>query len=421
MKAKSLTTIFKRSLSDYVTFPIRNYNPAPNLNLSKDSIYKNARLKIQLLKAPSHFGHFTNRMNRLYNEDKYTVNMIKIPIRINDYGVDKTVEQECFTASVFDGHGGDECSTFLRNHLNEQVETLKPSKEGFMDLLSKYNENIGGYWKRIFRKKNDIFKSIEPKQDDIDDLKLRLTQSYLSLDYKFIENNHSKTGSTCTSIWLYNLDGRDQNNLYFENGIVSKLIVSQIGDTKCLICDKDGIAHSLNSIHHPTSTIESKRLNKYSANFATDSFGENRFMNFANTRSFGDVIAKSKGITAEPDITSYIIGDSSEIFKKSLVNQTIGGKGGDECFLVLITDGVTNYANDQEIVDLIKTTHNNKLGKPQDCAEEVIKYVEAIGGDDNATCLVIRLNKWGKWPMEDKTGRIREERLKMGISRMERR
>jgi len=409
---------FNRYLSDYVTFPVRNYNPAPNLNLSKESIYKNARLKIQLLKAPSHFGHYTYRMNRLYNEDKYSVNMIKIPIKINDYGMDKFVKQDCFTASIFDGHGGDECSTFLRNHLNQTVETIEPNELSMLEILKNYNDNIGGYWRRIFKKKNDLINKILPKRQDIDDMKLRLTQSYLSLDYKFLSNN-KKSGSTSTSIWLYNLDGRDQKNLYFEQDIISKLIVSQVGDTKCIICDKDGEAHSLNSIHHPTSTIESQRLNKYSANFATDSFGENRFMNFANTRSFGDVIAKSKGISAEPDITSYIIGDSNLIFKNGLISKTVGSKGGDECFLILVTDGITNYATDQEIVDLVKTTYDNKLGKPQDCAEEVVKYVEAVGGDDNATCLVIRLNHWGKWPLEDKTGRIREERLKAGISRME--
>lgn len=420
MKGRTPTLTITRRLSDYVTFPVRNYNPAPNLNLTKESIYKNARLKIQLMKAPSHFGHSTNRMNRLYNEDKFSVNMIKLPIQINDYGMAKSVEQNCFTAGVFDGHGGDECSTFLRNNLNRTVEELKPDKEEFMNILKSYHEDIGGYWKRIYKRREEIYKTLKANPDDMDDMKLRLTQAYLSLDYSFLSNN-KKSGSTCTSVWLYNLDGRDQNNLYFENGVVSRLIVSQVGDTKCIICDKDGKAHALNSIHHPTSSIESKRLNKYSANFATDSFGENRFMNFANTRSFGDVIAKSKGITAEPDITSYIIGDSTAIFKQGLVNQTVGAKGGDECFIVLVTDGITNYATDQEVVDLVKTIHNNKLGKPQDGAEEVVKYVEAIGGDDNATCLVIRLNKWGKWPMEDRTGRIREERLKLGISRMERR
>ncbi|CCH47063.1 putative phosphatase [Wickerhamomyces ciferrii] len=410
----------KRSLSDFVSFPIRNYNQQPNLNLSQDSIYKHAKLKIQLLKAPSHFGHSTSRVMRLYNEDKYSVNMIKLPIKLNDYGMTKIVQHDVFTTSIFDGHGGDECSTYLRNHLNEKVETIEPTKEGYMDLLKKYNDDIGGYWKRIYRKRSDLFNSIEPKETDMDDLKLRLNQAYLSLDYEFLSNN-KKSGSTSTSIWLYNLDPRDDSNLYFENGVISKLIISQIGDTKAIICDKDGKAHSLNSIHHPTSDIESKRLNKFSANFATDSFGENRFMNFANTRSFGDVIAKSKGISAEPDITQYIIGDSTSIAKNNLTSKTIGGKGGDECFIVLVTDGVTENATDQEIVDLIKTHHNNRLGKPQDCSEEVIKYIEAIGGDDNATCLIIRLNKWGKWPMEDKTGRIREERLKAGISRQERR
>lgn len=373
-----------------------------------------------MLKAPSHFGHYTYRMARRYNEDRYAVNVIELPLIHHDYGMNKTVKHNVFAASIFDGHGGDQCADFLRQQLHKQIESWSPDRDEFMDLLKNYYKDIGGYWKRIYKKREDIYKSLLPKQNDIDDLHLRLTQTYLNLDYEFLEDNE-KSGSTATSVFLYNLDVNDNENLYFEPGTVSRLYVSQIGDTKCVICDKNGEAHPLNSIHHPSSPLESRRLNKFSAGFATDSFGENRFMNFANTRAFGDLMAKSKGISAEPDITSYIIGDSIRISKEGLVEETPGHCGGDEGFLVLMTDGVTNYATDQEVVDLVMATFNQKAGKPQDCAEEVVRYVEAVGGDDNATCVVIRLSGWGKWPIQDRTGKIREDRLKDGISRMERR
>lgn len=373
-----------------------------------------------MLKAPSHFGHYTYRMDRRYNEDRYAVNVIELPLIHHDYGMNKTVKHNVFAASIFDGHGGDQCADFLRQQLHKQIESWSPDRDEFMDLLKNYYKDIGGYWKRIYKKREDIYKSLLPKQNDIDDLHLRLTQTYLNLDYEFLEDNE-KSGSTATSVFLYNLDVNDNENLYFEPGTVSRLYVSQIGDTKCVICDKNGEAHPLNSIHHPSSPLESRRLNKFSAGFATDSFGENRFMNFANTRAFGDLMAKSKGISAEPDITSYIIGDSIRISKEGLVEETPGHCGGDEGFLVLMTDGVTNYATDQEVVDLVMATFNQKAGKPQDCAEEVVRYIEAVGGDDNATCVVIRLSGWGKWPIQDRTGKIREDRLKDGISRMERR
>ncbi|KAH3666555.1 hypothetical protein WICMUC_005624 [Wickerhamomyces mucosus] len=428
----------KRTISDFVSFPIQNYNPQTKNLIShtnnNSEKYLNApRLKIPLLRAPSHLGHCSYRMQRLYNEDRYAANVIELPMKLDDYGLDKWIQHKCFTASVFDGHGGDSSSNFLQEELNKEIESTIPSKEGLDRTLKTFKDDIGGYWKRIFKKKNDIYDELKPNEEDIDDLRLRLYQSYLNLDYKILKQESSRSkdsgnllkgsGSTSTSVFLYNLNIRDNVNLYFNNSTISRLYISQVGDSKAIICARDGIAHSLNSIHHPTSLVESKRLNKYSAGFATDSFGENRFLNYANTRAFGDLIGKSKGISAEPDITSYIVGDSNLIFKHNLINETVAKKGGDECFLVLVSDGISNFATDQEIVDLVMTTYNHKYDRtsPQECAEEVVKYVEAIGGDDNASCLVIRLNNWGHWPENDRTGQLREDKLKDSISKMERR
>jgi protein phosphatase PTC6 len=359
-------------------------------------------------------------MNRLYNEDKYAVNVIKLPMVYSNYGMTKKVMHDTFVASIFDGHGGDECSNYLKENLHTQIENWQgPDEAEFMKTLEKYYKDIGGYWKRLYRKRQEIYNSLKPGDNDKDDLKLRLTHTYLQLDYEFM-TQVGKSGSTATSVFLYNMDLQDEDNMYFAPQTVSRLYVSQIGDTKCIICDKNGEAHALNAIHHPSSSIESRRLNKFTAGFATDSFGENRFMNFANTRAFGDLVAKSKGISAEPDITSYVIGDSNLIARNGLQAQTPGCVGGDECFLVLMTDGITNYATDQEVCDLIKATHRTRLSSPQKCAEEVVKYVEAVGGDDNATCIVIRLNNWGNWPNQDRTGKMREERLREGFSRIDR-
>lgn len=404
--------VFKRNISDFITYPIR-HSPRdiePNFN--------NGRLKVSLLKAPSHLGHFTSRMNRPYNEDKYSVNFINIPVLRNDYGLNKTVPQLCFVASIFDGHGGDLCSNFLQKKYNESIENTIPNDQSLVRILRNYQENIGGYWKRLFRKKDKFIERLHNKsKDEIDDLVPRITQASLELDYEFLLENPI-SGSTSTSVFIYNIDTRDNENFYYDSESISKIVVSQIGDTKCVICDKNGEAHALNAIHHPDSAVEAARLSNFNVGFITDSFGEHRFLNYENTRAFGDLRAKSRGITAEPDITSFIIGNAVQISREGLINKTIGKLGGDESFLVLMTDGVTNHASDQEVVDLVKATINNKIGSnAQDAAEEIIRYVEAVGGDDNATCLVVRLGGWGKWPMDDRTGAHREQRLRDGISR----
>ena len=163
-------------------------------------------------------------------------------------------------------------------------------------------------------------------------------------------------------------------------------------------------------------------MRKYAANFfMTDSFGEERFISLANSGAIGDVEFKQMGVTAEPDISQYIIGDGQVIRHKltadEIKNYTVGGLGGDESFLVLCTDGVTGVLTDQEIADIVMVHVNMKgtpRATPQVGAEEVIKFVEYVGGDDNATCMVIRLSGWGHWPIEDRTGELRQQRMNDG-------
>lgn len=153
--------------------------------------------------------------------------------------------------------------------------------------------------------------------------------------------------------------------------------------------------------------------------FQTDSFGDTRFLdNFANTRSFGDRVGKQEGLSCEPDIYSYLIGSTRLLPHSEMSKLQFGG---DECFVCLITDGVSDLMSDQELVDLITSTVNMrglKNATPQFVSDEVIKFIAAIGGRhaDNATCLVLRLPNWGNWPVMDRTGAIREEKLMSGAS-----
>lgn len=516
--------------------------------------------QVDLLKVPSNFGYYSGRVNRPYNEDRWQASVLdlrpaslrqsendkkylnsdKIIDGFSNYDFDNLklisesrrtkepnytpisppIDRTLFSFGVFDGHGGTECSTYLKNHLFENIENINISAKSIDDLKKFYRSKISGYWKRWGRKIGDVLinechlentvktfvdqvnkehkklnekknlinnnkqdKNKEEEDDDeeeeddeefidwedvsngkklwtvldmmIDEnklthweiFKIRLWLGYLLTDLQFLtwENESNKimkqnlktknpeelqrrlinSGSTCTSCFTYAVDWNkdDTNHYFYQDNVVSRLIVAHVGDTRAIICDKFGMAHSLTNDHHPSNPIEANRLRKFSAGLImTDSFGEERFLNFANTRSFGDISAKDVGISAEPQISDFLIGNSSmlEKFKNDPKNKEVLQKnqildfGGDESFIVLISDGVTNNLSDQEIVDLIKTNFNNKgvnKGNPSKCAEEVIGFVECIGGDDNATCLVVRLSGWGKWPLQDITGKLREERM----------
>lgn len=384
---------------------------------------KMVKLKVPLMKSPSHFGHYSSRVNRLYNEDKYLACVLDLDGRTT------------FNFNIFDGHGGEQCLTFLQDNLAQVVEGSQLDEQARTELLKKYAKDIGGYWRRWYKQRDQNFEKmlqVSPQVSEVakfpvkDDLLTRLPLAFLEADYQFFNQEDNLLGSTCTSAYLETVFGELPGefkpvfeNYYFNRKTISKLTLAHVGDTKAILVDKNGEAHALTEPHHPLNPIEASRLRRYSASyFMTDSFGEERFIALANTRAFGDLSFKEMGVTAEPDVSQYLIGDSqtmlSVLTAEEIKNYTVGGLGGDESFLVLCTDGVTNELTDQEIADIVMVNFNLKghlKATPQVCAEEVIKFVEYIGGDDNATCLVIRLNGWGHWPVIDRTGQLRQERM----------
>lgn len=416
-----------RRFSNAVTFTSIDRGNVPPTTAGKLTPSKTSKLKVPLLKSPSHLGHYSSRVNRMYNEDRYSACVLELG--------DKTV----FNFNIFDGHGGDQCLQFLQDHLGRVVEesgalATEPAQRD--KLLKKYAKDIGGYWRRWYklRAQNvDKMAAAVPQVQTLahvgdvrDDLMLRVPLAFLEADFRFFNQEDNKLGSTCTSVFLETIYAEEPGEFrpvyesyFFNRKTVSKLTVAQVGDTKAILVDRFGEAHALTEPHHPLSPVEASRLRRYSANyFMTDSFGEERFIALANTRAFGDLNYKEMGVTAEPDVAQFVIGDADTVHKVLTPDEvkayTAGGLGGDELFLVLCTDGVTNEITDQEIADIVMVHFNMKghpKATPQLCAEEVVKFVEYIGGDDNATCLVLRLNGWGRWPLEDRTGALRQERL----------
>ncbi|KAL8954324.1 MAG: hypothetical protein Q9193_007287, partial [Seirophora villosa] len=115
------------------------------------------------------------------------------------------------------------------------------------------------------------------------------------------------------------------------------------------------------------------RLRRHAGSFITDSFGEERMSGLANTRAFGDMPSKRMGVSAEPQIALTQLAP------------------GEYAFLALVSDGVTDEASDQEIVDIVKECRT-----PEEGAKAVVAFATEAGSSegDNATCLVVRLGGW---------------------------
>lgn len=418
---KRLTRIFTRSVATTILLPA-----VPLVNSPTSST---ARLRVPLLKSPLHLGHFLSRLTRRTNEDAYSASVVELAPR-----------RQIFAFGVYDGHGGPECSEYLSRGLAADIERsnglcVHPRER--KQLAREYADSIGGYWKRWAKHLDHEFAEMEARSNDMyltnydrsyDDMHLRLPLTFLQTDYNFCQGEEHALGSTCTLAFFETLrpvnhqleaSVRPEELYYFNRGTVSVLTIAHVGDSRAILVDRLGTAHALTEDHHPLNQVESHRLQRYAANyFMTDSFGEERFVALANTRAFGDANYKHMGVTAEPQVDQLVVGCYDTIQRTltptEIDKYTIGGLGGDEAFLVLCLDGITNFVTDQEIADIIMSYCNNHphtKATPHKCAAEVVHFVEYIGGNDNATCLVVRLTGWGKWPIQDRTGELRQSRM----------
>lgn len=427
-------------------------------------------LKVHLNKFPNFIGHSSSRINRRYNEDAYSMNIVKLPslaqkIAVqnnlddlqNRFELSKEWKRSVLNLSVFDGHGGKgRVSKLLAEKLHQYLVDVVPTRKEFDKLLQRYCEEIGGqYWERIYENKDEFYETFiancHTKQEltgsrmifdrwgnIIDKIsllneaeRLRIFYAYMKFDLDHccgIASNEENDGisfeercqkfpggSTGSSMFIsaYDESMSFEDAFFVDPAGLLKLVITQVGDTQIVLCDQNGIAHNLTKVHNASSSRENKRLEN-SDNIVEDSFGEARFLNnYANTRSFGDLPGKAEGLSCEPDIYSYLIGSTLQLPHSELSKMQFGG---DECFICLITDGVSDHMSDQELVDLITSSVNLrglKVATPQYVADQVIKYVMAVGGRhaDNATCLVMRLPNWGNWPNVDRTGAQRESKL----------
>ncbi|KAK4693568.1 protein phosphatase PTC6, partial [Lecanoromycetidae sp. Uapishka_2] len=436
--------------------------PAPLLGVSRDTTV----VRIPLRSAKHHFGVSVSRGTRPYNEDTFQAGVIEVPAfarprplsltrapassPLQAYREEQRKQQEqkekgnadgegtsaesasgdpqVFYFGVFDGHGGSDCSDYLRENLQDNIEdaatkyglqsTLAIARQSSSQpqqeakdtsptplalqekLIRCWKENVGGYFRRF---KPTAFSS-DPAKPSIPTI---LTHAFLQTDLSFLlaqlRLSSQDTDAVRSDLPLNANDQLDSPSHFpstsqhqkrpFKGGSTasvalistptptpfwhpstpSTLYTAHCGDTRILLSRvSDGKAVPLTTNHHPSSPTESERLRKWAASFVTDSFGEERMSGLANTRAFGDMSSKRMGVSAEPEIRHLELGPS------------------EYAFMVLVSDGVTGSVGDQEIVDLVKESRTPEIG-----AREVVGFANEVSVEgDNATALVVRLGGW---------------------------
>ncbi|KAL2056478.1 hypothetical protein ABVK25_003502 [Lepraria finkii] len=452
-------------------------SPAPLLGGTKDTTV----VRIPLRSAKHHFGVSVSRGTRPYNEDTYQAGVIEVPAfakpkplnltrapansPLEAYRAKQREEQEkgngdgegtsaesasgdpqVFYFGVFDGHGGSECSDYLRETLHETIEetarkydlvsTLKgkpqtaakvsskeagkdtacsatePAKFSMSDpsiskastlqnnLINSWKKTIGGYFRRF----KPIAFASPPETPTISTV---LTHAFLQEDLSFLLaqlrlSNHdtdpvrsdaplNANDSLYTPTHFPSSD--PQVKKPFKGG--STASIALLSTPKPTPFWHPSTPSTLYTAHCGDTRILLSRVSDGAAvplttNHHPSTPSENeRLRRWATsfvTDSFGEERMSGLANTrAFGDMSSKRMGVSAEPeIRRIDLNPS------EYAFMVLVSDGVTGSMGDQEIVDLIKESKTPEIG-----AREVVGFANEVSVEgDNATALVVRLGGW---------------------------
>jgi len=347
------------------------------------------------LGSPKVIGVVNSRGNRSHQEDFYgfatlSLNPEELQLSVKQtHGLDWQPEQvgsllarQVLFVGIYDGHGGSAVAQYLRQELHGLFESVDKSS---IPELFRWMKEIGGYFKRF--KGGALSPWIEGNNAELS-LEARATLAFFEVDRNLSADDAAQScGATASVAILHSLDS-PATPFFSAKKLV--LTVAHCGDTRVLLCaTKNGQAFPMTETHHADSHIESIRLRRMmGSSVITDSFGESRWMGvLANTRCLGDLRYKRFGVTAEPEVRTKVL------------------EGPNWAFLVLVSDGISAILSDDEIVDLVRDTND-----PKAAAEKILTFSEELGGNDNATAIVVPLAGWNKIDGPDKTRELRDYR-----------
>ena len=253
------------------------------------------------------------------NEDEYSV-------LVNINGDDKK-KHNINLFCVFDGHGGNIVSKFLK----KTVPVIFGDVNNNIDYLFSKSINT--------KKINKCFDNIK-----------------LSLETKHRKDIQHCGSTACICIEYYDIK---KNH---------KLIVFNIGDSRLVKCNNYYIAEQLTNDHKPNQIHEKKRIFDLGGKIEYDGF-DWRIKNLSLSRAFGDNDTIPY-ITHTPDIYSYNIHKNDK-------------------FIILACDGVWDVLSNQEAVDYVLgliLEYPDKLNV--NYAEELTKYTYSKNSTDNITIII---------------------------------
>lgn len=349
------------------------------------------------LSSPKVIGIANDRGDRSHQEDFYSFAALSLDpkelqrsvkkhfgIEWDSTKVSDLLARQVMFVGIYDGHGGSMVSQYLRQELHGLFESSKAS-----DIPELYDwiRSLGGYFKR-FRGGVLAPWIAEPPTEDPLDLETRATLTFFEVDRNLSSEEATQTcGATASVALLHSLDAPATP---FFSAKKLALTVAHCGDTRVMLCPvKGGKACPMTENHHADARVESIRLRRMmGSSIITDSYGESRWMGaLTNTRCLGDLRYKKFGVTPEPEVRTKLL------------------NGEEWAYMVLVSDGVSSVLSDDEITDLARGSPD-----PRTAAKKILDFSQELGGEDNATVIVVPLAGWGRNEGTDETKELREYR-----------
>jgi len=228
---------------------------------------------------------------------------------------------------VFDGHGGKKVSHYLRNNLPNF-------------FLNKFDKNI-------YAKNNSFTK-------------------YTNQVYDFLQNNlkekHPRAVEYCGStacIGIQTKDDKDKNIFWVIN----------VGDSRAVLCNKEGKGLQLSVDHKPNLPEEKKRIESLGGKISFDG-SDWRVKTLSLSRAFGDLDC-CPYVTHLPNIYKYKINSKDK-------------------FIIMACDGLWDALSNQEAVEYVRDLQfKNFTGN---YAKQLGQHALDKGSYDNVTVIIYFLS-----------------------------
>ena len=435
-------------------------------------------VRIPLRSAKDHFGVSASRGSRPSNEDTHQAGVICLPAfakraplsvtiqqgggstesryapSTESRGADGTrVDPQVFYFGVFDGHGGAECSEFLRNRLHEYIQDTAESFE--LQSSLKLRACYGNYGARKERREALI---------DQGECRQRIGKLEMSLleDWKNVVGGYFRRFRPAHfSFYTNSPAGNRPSPEASEKGQVNGAGIEEVVEYAFLRADLDFVTAQASKREDDDPVQADQPLNRHDI---LDSPSQSRDPRIGGLKMFKGGSTCSVAMISTPTSTPFWypatpssllvshVGDTRVILcctatgsaipltsnhhpsspieasrlrryagmfatdsfgeerMSGLANTRAFGDirskrlgvsaepemrrvemgAAQYSFLVLVSDGVSGVIPDQEIADIIKEART-----PDQGAQDVVSFATEVSTDaDNATCLVVRLGGW---------------------------